>query len=300
MNGGKKTNLSTEVESLSRIRKEIQEATAKDDFESARTGLLQYLKLVLKNPNEKPRLLAKLLGTYLSEETLKQATQENKWNEFKNDILKNEIHVVRRDIEELDNYFKLLSINLMLDNLDNSIQLASLLRKDFERSDLAYSVIKPWIYGSHENHPYLNTTLLPILTERKMWVDAENVARRMMKYAPKVDGSIKYALPAYVGYLLTVFEDTGDLDYLTEVETILAIMELTKIEHSFLMSCLSRYQRIVGDLDAAMISRRKARDAELSTSSQRNLSPSASKFLENSVSGKEIQTWIDELVRDAH
>jgi len=120
-----------------------------------------------------------------------------------------------------------------------------------------------------------------------------------MKYAPKVDGSLKYALPAYVGYLLTVFEDTGDLEYLTEVETILAIMELTSIEHSFLMSCIARYQRIIGDLDDAMISRREARDAELASTSQRNLSPSASKFLEKSVSGNELLTWINDFHEDA-
>jgi hypothetical protein len=290
---------SIEVELLSELRKGIQAATANENFEAVRAGIFEYLKIVARNPNEKSKLLVKLLGTYLSQDNLAQVSQEVVWNQFKSDVIKSEIQVVRRDVEELENYFRLLSINLMLDNLDNAIQLASMLRKDFERNDLAYSVIQPWVYGSHENHPHLNTALLPILTARRMWPDAENVAQRLMKYAPKVDGSLKYALPTYVGYLLTVFEDTGDLDYLTEVETILAIMELTKIEHSFLMSCISRYQRIVGDLDDAMISRRESRDAELPTSGQRNLSPSASKFLENSFSGKEIQTWINSFVEHA-
>jgi hypothetical protein len=290
---------SIEVELLSELRKGIQEATANENFKAVRAGIFAYLKIVTKNPNEKSRLLVKLLGTYLSKDNLAQVSQEAVWDQFKSDVVKSEIQVVRRDVEELENYFRLLSVNLMLDNLDNAVQLASMLRKDFERNDLAYSVIQPWVYGSHENHPHLNTALLPILTARRMWSDAENVAQRLMKYAPKVDGSLKYALPTYVGYLLSVFEDTGDLDYLTEVETILAIMELTKIEYSFLMSCISRYQRIVGDLDDAMISRRKSKDAQLASTSQRNLSPSASKFLENSVSGKEIRNWIDELVRDA-
>lgn len=298
MHKEERPKLSTEVEFLTALRKQIQAATVNENFEAVRAGIFEYLKIVARNPNEKSRLLVKLLGTYLSQENLAQVSQVEIWNQFKSDVVKSEIQIERSDVEKLESYFKLLSLNLMLDNLDNAIQLASMLRKDFQRNDLAYSVIQPWIHGSHENHPHLNTTLLPILTARRMWSDAENVAQRLMKYAPKVDGSLKYALPAYVGYLLTVFEDTGDLDYLTEVETILAIMELTKMEHSFLMSCISRYQRIVGDLDDAMISRREARDAELASNRQRNLSPSASKFLENSTSGKEFLTWINEVSKE--
>lgn len=146
--------LSTEVEFLTALRKQIQAATVNENFEAVRAGIFEYLKIVARNPNEKSRLLVKLLGTYLSQENLAQVSQVEIWNQFKSDVVKSEIQIERSDVEKLESYFKLLSLNLMLDNLDNAIQLASMLRKDFQRNDLAYSVIQPWIHGSHENHPH--------------------------------------------------------------------------------------------------------------------------------------------------
>jgi hypothetical protein len=134
--------------------------------------------------------------------------------------------------------------------------------------------------------------LLPILLDENKHSEADQAAIRLMTYSPKVDGALKFALPTYASYLMSLFEKMGDLDLLSEVETILAVMPSSEVEPSYYKHCLSRFYKIVGNKELAQAVYAEA-DGE-ARETIRNLSPSASKFLTKSKVGQEFADWLNE------
>lgn len=277
---------------LSDSRKNILKYVKSYDFIAARKEILKVLKGLNKPSDEKSYYLRKLFGSYLTNNSLHSQSINSIFNDFKQDITNSGIGITKSEVYAIRNLMSIFVANISIDELDACNQLASLLRKDFERPDLAYEILKPWMYGEHENSTHLNTTLLPILTANGKYRDAEMVAERLMRFAPRVPKSLPFALPAYSNFLLTMFQITGDLTYAEEVETILAVMTSAGVPESFALKCQARYFSILGEKE---LSHNLFEESSLKDvgESVRKLSPSAARYLENSKVGIEFANWIN-------
>jgi hypothetical protein len=273
-------------------RKNILQFVKNNDFISARKEILKVLQGLHKPSKERSNYFRKLFGSYLTSDTFDLHSMDSIFNQFKQDITKSDIGITKSEVEAIRNSMRIFGANISIDQLDSSNQLASVLRRDFDRPDLAYQVLKPWMFGVHENSPHLNTTLLPILIENGKFRDAEMVAERLMRFAPIVHSSMPFALPAYSNYLLTMFKTTGDFTYAEEAETILAVMTSAGVPESIALKCQARYFSILGEKE---LSHNLYEDALLDESeeSTRKLSPSAVQYLENSKVGIEFANWIN-------
>ena len=280
------------------LRREIDSKWASGEYLAARELILRYLSDNWLGGATR-RYYRLLFATYFDDEEIKEQNLSNLWKafQFRFRLAQFKIYVSDSDEKELQDLVELLKANFDVDALDAAVQSASILRKEFRRPDLALVILGKYLRNSSPNSPHFNVILLATYLDLHKLEEAEIIARRLMKYANIVDGAMKFALPVYSRFLLTEFARTGDFEYADKAKVVIEEMPVFGVGEDYYLRCLMRYQSAVGEGLAARET--SQRIGHLNESNERNISPSAARFLEKSLKvGASLQPLRIDSVKD--
>jgi hypothetical protein len=264
-----------------RMQSRLQIHSLWDDsqYESARDCIVDYLREMSTSAPSRRYYLRLILASFFSLSKLDSEGVRKSWNLFESFMKTTNLNVSKNEVIETRSKLNGLVVGFYADALDSDIQLASLLRNDFRRADLALVILKRHMINGVMNTPYFNNTLLATLVDLKMLDEAKPISENLMKFSSMVPGSIERVLATQCRYLLEVFVSTGDLDYLDEAGKIIDRMPGSGVEQSFYLKCLARYLSLRGDKDK---SAQAFDDSQrLSKAKERVLAPSSFKLLES-------------------